>query len=312
MHGHANQPGSGTRSSGSEDDGSGRLGAVVPLHRFDARTPRGEPGALAAPAGIRPVGGEQSPFSNRDAKGKHKVIAQGTISFLSSHFPSSTCAEAFPRPDRVDAGAVERRSRQGWPLLRATARFGLDADRARRHTASIGVLFFSSPYRGNIRPSAECIVLFAVGPRARRTMVFEGFGAAMSLTRSQMSREDSRGRRDPSRQGRRFTAKRAVNRCERELFESDQAMASAGAGTAVRRNGSPVVHMRCRMTASLRATAIVAFFLPMRLASVWPHACKSLGFADRLSRTFAASYRRARTIPSPHFETRPAWSTSPD
>ena len=72
-----------------------------------------------------------------------------------------------------------------------------------------GFSFLSSPYRGNIRPSAECIVLFAVGPRARRTMVFEGFGAAMSLTRSQMSREDSRGHRDPSRQGRHFTAKRA-------------------------------------------------------------------------------------------------------
>ncbi len=63
----------------------------------------------------------------------------------------------------------------------------------------------------------------------------------------------------------------------------------AAAFTAVQRNGSPVVHMRCRITASLRATAMVAFFLPMRRVSERPHACRSLGFADRLSSTFAAS-----------------------
>jgi len=38
--------------------------------------------------------------------------------FLTSHFPSSTAPQAFPRPDRGDAHAVEQRSRQGWPLFR--------------------------------------------------------------------------------------------------------------------------------------------------------------------------------------------------
>jgi len=95
----------------------------------------------------------------------------------------------------------------------------------------------------------------------------------------QMSREESRGRRDPSRQGRGFTAEGGEGRSE-----DDQAT-----GGASQRNGCPVVHMRCRMTASLRATAIVAFFLPIRLVSEWPQACRSLGFAERLSSTFAAS-----------------------
>ena len=40
---------------------------------------------------------------------------------------------------------------------------------------------------------------------------------------------------------------------------NDQAM--VGAGAAVQRNGSPVVHMRCRITASLRATAIFDCFV---------------------------------------------------
>ena len=173
---------------------------------FDLRQ---EPGAGKPHARICTRGGEQSSFSNRDAKGKHRVIAQSTISFLSSHFPSSTCAETSLAPTAwmlapSSAGRVKVGRfcghRPGLALMPI------------EHGGTLlrsGFSFLSSPYRGNIRPSAECIVLFAVGPRARRTMVFEGFGAAMSLTRSQMSREDSRGHRDPSRQGRHFTAKRA-------------------------------------------------------------------------------------------------------
>ena len=71
------------------------------------------------------------------------------------------------------------------------------------------------------------------------------------------------------------------------LGEDDQA--AVGTGVAVQRNGSPVVHMRWRITASLRATAMVAFLEPMRLARARPQACKSLGLADRLSSTLAAS-----------------------
>ena len=57
----------------------------------------------------------------------------------------------------------------------------------------------------------------------------------------------------------------------------------------------PVVHMRCRMTASLWPTAIVAFLAPMRLPRASPQVFNALGRADRL-----ASNRRLRTMPSPH------------
>ena len=50
-------------------------------------------------------------------------------------------------------------------------------------------------------------------------------------------------------------------------------------------NVVPVVHMRCRMTASLRATAMVAFLAPMRLPRASPHVFSALGRADRLSNT---------------------------
>src|SRR5262249_27840847 len=134
---------------------------------------------------------------------------------------------------------------------------------------------------------------------ARRNMVSEGFGAAMSLSRSADVAGGFARLPRPVPAGTTFTAK-AVNGCS----DDNQA--------AVQRKGSPVVHMRCNITASLRATAIVAFLLPMRLVSEWPQVCRSLGFADRLNKTVAASYSRLRTIPSPHFETRPVWSTSPD
>jgi len=71
-------------------------------------------------------------------------------------------------------------------------------------------------------------------------------------------------------------------------------------------------HIRCRRTASLRATAMVAFLPPMRSASARPHVCNAQGRANRLSRTLAASNRSPRTMLSPHLDTLPARSTSPD
>src|SRR5256885_3500331 len=51
------------------------------------------------------------------------------------------------------------------------------------------------------------------------------------------------------------------------------------------------IHMRCRMTASLRATATVAFRSPFRLASLIPQAFSADHFGTRVSSTLAASKR---------------------
>src|SRR5436189_88238 len=75
-------------------------------------------------------------------------------------------------------------------------------------------------------------------------------------------------------------------RCEAANgFEGDGQRAVT-TGEATQRNLSPVDHIRCRITASLRATAMVAFLEPMRRARDRPHACRSLGLADRLRTTF--------------------------
>src|SRR5215468_9171781 len=56
-------------------------------------------------------------------------------------------------------------------------------------------------------------------------------------------------------------------------------------------NSVPSTHIRCRMTASLRATATVAFRSPLRLASLIPHAFSADHFGTRVSSTPAASKR---------------------
>src|SRR5260370_11969463 len=51
----------------------------------------------------------------------------------------------------------------------------------------------------------------------------------------------------------------------------------------------PSIHIRCRMTASFRATATLALRSPLRFASLMPQALSADHFATRVSSTLAAS-----------------------
>ena len=57
----------------------------------------------------------------------------------------------------------------------------------------------------------------------------------------------------------------------------------------VRQNSEPSVQIQCRMMARFRATAILAFFGPTRLLSLWPHALSGDHRLTRVIRTLAAS-----------------------
>src|SRR5262245_61372331 len=54
-------------------------------------------------------------------------------------------------------------------------------------------------------------------------------------------------------------------------------------------NSVPSIHIRCRMTASFRATATLALRSPLRFASRMPQALSADHFATRVSSTLAAS-----------------------
>jgi hypothetical protein len=41
-----------------------------------------------------------SPSSNRDGKGKRKIIDLASLSYFRDYFSGSTAPQAFPRPDR--------------------------------------------------------------------------------------------------------------------------------------------------------------------------------------------------------------------
>ena len=75
------------------------------------------------------------------------------------------------------------------------------------------------------------------------------------------------------------------------------------AGSLPHRNEVPSIQMRCRMTASLRATATCAFFMPLRLASRSPQAFSAHQRRVGRSKTLAASKRYVRSKRSPHRET---------
>src|SRR5208282_6446443 len=77
-------------------------------------------------------------------------------------------------------------------------------------------------------------------------------------------------------------------------------------------NSVPSIHMRCRITASLRATATLALRSPFRLTSLVPQAFNVDHFCTRVSSTPAASNRYMRSMASPHFEMRPDQSISPE
>ena len=61
------------------------------------------------------------------------------------------------------------------------------------------------------------------------------------------------------------------------------------ASVLLHRNVEPSIHMRCRITASLRATATLARFIPRRLATSSPQRLIAEKRVTRESNTFAAS-----------------------
>src|ERR1700730_998886 len=108
----------------------------------------------------------------------------------------------------------------------------------------------------------------------------------------------------PSRQGRHFPLYRGIP----VVSLSYDAVASF----LDQLNSVSSIHIRCRMTASLRATATFALRSPLRLASLIPHALSADHFGTRVSSTPAASNKYMRSMASPHFEIRPDQSTSPE
>src|SRR6516225_4304292 len=92
------------------------------------------------------------------------------------------------------------------------------------------------------------------------------------------------------------------------ILHSSQATATS----LVHRNAVLSTQMRCMITASRRASATIAFFIPRCLAIFIAQALSQDHFVERTSMLWAASYSIIRIISSPHRDIAPVRSFSPD
>ena len=226
---------------------------------------------------LKPV----SPFSNRSLKRKLFCSCLSSLFLVPGHFFCSTAPQAFFRPNHVSERLARAGHVKAGRFFSGHRRLGLYMTEHDGKLVGLG------------RKSASIRSCFAI--RDCQSLPVTSFSSRSRVARrimdlrklrrrnvpngiTKVSREESRGRRGPSRQGRRF-AKTAKGR---------NFYATSGV-VGCQRNGCRVVHIRCRMTASLRATAMVAFLLPTFLARACPHACSAHGRQVRLSSTFAPS-----------------------
>src|SRR4051794_5835614 len=86
----------------------------------------------------------------------------------------------------------------------------------------------------------------------------------------------------------------------------------AAAASLPKRNSLPSTQRRWRTVASLRASATLARRAPRRFATSSAHRLRVENLPARVSMTFAASYKAARTIASPTLLIPPVTSVSPD
>ena len=132
---------------------------------------------------------------------------------------------------------------------------------------------------------AGSMVLSAVGLCALRMMGLGDVGGSMSKARCRQLASQSIGRSHHRQRPGRDVRSRA----ERELLLTRLSTLYAIASFADQRKSVPSTHIRCRMTASLRATATLALRMPIRLARRMPHAFSADHFCTRVSNTPAAS-----------------------
>src|SRR3954452_8868697 len=86
----------------------------------------------------------------------------------------------------------------------------------------------------------------------------------------------------------------------------------AAAASWPKRNSLPSAQRRCSPVARLRASATLARRMPRRFATSSAQRFRVENLPDRVSITFAASYRAVRTVASPALLIPPVTSVSPD
>ena len=153
-----------------------------------------------------------------------------------------------------------------------------------------GVKRFQTIHHRSVDVAHGLVLLFGIGTKAlpswdsktRRINLLVGLAVRRTAdpSRHTISPHPS------SREGHHSTA-----RWSSSFLLSDLILHGSHAATAslVQRNSVPSTHMRCMITASRRASATIAFFIPRRLAICIAQALSQDHFTERTSMIWAAS-----------------------
>jgi len=152
-----------------------------------------------------------------------------------------------------------------------------------------GVKRFQTIHRYSVDVSHGLVLLSGIGtralpswdPRTRRNDLWVGL--AVRVTAGPSGHANSP--HPSSREGHHSTARWSSS----FLLSGLILPAHAAAASLVHRNSEPSTQMRCMITASRRASATIAFFMPRRLAICIAQALSQDHFVERISRICAAS-----------------------
>ena len=154
----------------------------------------------------------------------------------------------------------------------------------------VGVKHFQAIHRCGVDVTRGLVLLFGIGtkalpswdPRTRRNNLTGGLAIIVTAGPS----DQANSPHPSSREGHQSTARWSSSFLLSHLILHGP---HAAATSWVQRNSVPSTHMRCMITASRRASATIAFFIPRCLAIFIAQALSQDHLLVRVSMTWAAS-----------------------
>jgi hypothetical protein len=180
-------------------------------------------------------------------------------------------------------GIKSRPNRQVWPVA-AVTRSGRFSNRP------VGGKRFQTIHHHSVDVSRGLVLLFGIGTKAlpswdsktRRNNLLGG----LTVRRMAGPSDQTNSPHPSSREGHQSTARWSSSFLLSHLILHSP---HAAATSWVQRNSVPSTHMRCMITASRRASATIAFFIPRCLAIFIAQALSQDHLLVRVSMTWAAS-----------------------
>jgi hypothetical protein len=164
------------------------------------------------------------------------------------------------------------------------ARFASGRPDVRFSNRPFGVKHFQASHHASVDVTHGLVLLFGIGTKALPSWDSKTrwnnlcHGLTVSLTAGPSGHANSL--HPSSREGHHSTARWSSSVLLLRLFPPGF-HAAAGACSRVQRNSVPSTQMRCMITASRRASATIAFFIPRRLATCIAQALSHDHFFER-------------------------------